>query len=221
MVNVQATGMVRINFCGPHLWAAARFAGEAHVIEAQGKTAERPPSFYDETRDLVVATIFLSVASVEAWAGEIAADPGKHFPGKELPAVVAGLAEMVKWSSVEKKYERLAELAGGDGPDFGTDPDSEMRDLIFLRNKLVHFHAEWPDSRKVHDEVVQRLEPRFTRSPLLHESGPFFPDAFGSYDCARWSVETARKFVERFAAQQGWTHPWTKPVHAEKLVLPS
>jgi len=214
-VTLVATGMVRTNFAGPHLWSAARFARQAHGLEQQGLAVDNPPSFYDEAKAYVVACVMLSVASAEAWAGEIAADPAQYFPGNA--AAPAAMTELVKWSSVSRKYKELARLAG----DSAFDVDEPMRDLILLRNKLVHFHAEYPDARDVHQDVEDRIKVRFTRSPLLHGSAPLFPDAVASYACARWCVETARGFIEAFARARGWTHPWTKPVHVANLELPT
>lgn len=157
----------------------------------------------------------LSVASAEAWAGEIAADPDIYFPGNA--AAPAAMAKLVKSSSVSGKYKELARVAG----HAAFEVDKPMEDLILLRNKLVHFHAEYPDARTVHQNVEDRIKVRFTRSPLLDESAPLFPDAFASYACARWCVETARSFMEAFARARGWTHPWSKPIHAAKLELPT
>ncbi|MEA2163597.1 MAG: hypothetical protein QOK37_1724 [Thermoanaerobaculia bacterium] len=219
-LKVAATGIVRTNFAGPHLFGAAMFARQAFGLEQTGIASDRPSSFFDETRSFVVAAILLSVACAEAWAGEVAADPDVFFPLKDLATTRAALDEMIRWSSVARKYNRLAELANVAPPDFAAGPDAAMKDLILLRNNLIHFHAEWPDARDVHEKVERCLVGRFRRSPLLHPGGAFFPDAFASYDAARWSVTTARGFVERVAERAGWPHPWAKPIHADKLVLP-
>lgn len=220
MFSVAAVGEVTANFAGPHLWAAARYARLAHDVEAQGVAAAEPPQFHDDLQAHVVASVMLAACAVEAWAGEVAMRPADHFASPFSPGLETELAKLITWSSIPRKYNALAKLAACPAPDFTIDPDKSLDDLRVLRNALVHFHPESLAQLKTHADVSTMLTTRCKRSQLLHSSAPFFPMAFASYDCARWAVTTARDFIERFAAKCGWGHPWTKPHHAAKLVLP-
>ncbi len=218
---VNAVAEVTANFAGPHLWAAAQFARQAHAIEQAGVASPEPPRFHDELQANVVASVLLAACAFEAWAGEIAKRPAEHFPSPFRPALEKGLGELLTWSSARRKYQRLAELSGAPPLDFSAEPDNAIEDLSLLRNKLVHFHPEAPSELVTHAAVSAMLARRCNRSLLLDPRAPHFPMAFASYDCARWAVVTVREFIERFAALRYWHHPWEKPGHAAKLDLPA
>lgn len=220
MFEARAIGEVTANFAGPHLWAAARFARVAYDVEQQGVQSAEPPTFHDELQAHVVAAVLLATCAAEAWAGEVAMRPAEHFAQPFTPGLEQDLANLITWSSIPRKYGTLATLAAQPAPDFKIDPDKALDDLRVLRNALVHFHPESLAQLKTHADVSAMLATRCRRSPLLDPSAPHFPMAFASYDCARWAVQTAQDFIERFAAKCGWGHPWTKPIHAAKLVLP-
>lgn len=168
----------------------------------------------------MVAAVLLATCAAEAWAGEVAMRAADHYPSPFRPSLEKELAELITWSSIPRKYKALAKLAAQPAPDFAIDPGKALDDLRVLRNALVHFHPESLSQLKTHADVSAMLSTRCKRSPLLHASAPHFPMAFASYDCARWAVQVAREFIERFAAKCGWRHPWTKPIHAAKLALP-
>jgi hypothetical protein len=219
-VTLVATAVTWGQFAGIHLWAAANFAREAHRIETEALTLPRPEDRWLMVRYNVVAAIFTAVASVEAYASEVVVEPEKRFPAADMVTLKPKLAKMLKDPSVTRKYEALATLAGGTTPDFTKDPDLAFGDLTLLRNKLVHFKAEPPWARDAHVEVEKRLRPRFTRSRIL-PGADFFPNGFDSYACAKWSVETAKDFVVRFATRFGWECAFiTKESHESKLALP-
>lgn len=57
---VEAVAEVTVNFAGPHLWAAARFARQAHETEQVGLASAEPPGFHDELQANVVAAVLLA-----------------------------------------------------------------------------------------------------------------------------------------------------------------
>jgi hypothetical protein len=220
-VTLQATAVTWGQFAGRHLWAAAHFAREAHRLEEEALKTPRPEDYEVTVSHYVVASVFASVASAEAYAGEVAVEPGKRFPHLPVPLALSEVAAMLGWSSVLKKYRKLADLADGSTTlSWMPAEEAALDDLILLRNKLVHFQAEPPWARSAHNDVKQRLSPRFAGS-RIHVNADFFPNGFESYECAKWCVETARAFIVAFATHYGWPIAFlTKPVHAKRLTLP-
>ncbi|MFO0642575.1 MAG: hypothetical protein U0183_25315 [Polyangiaceae bacterium] len=220
-VTVSAHGVTWGQFSGQHLWAAAHFAREANRHEEAAMMLPRPEDNHDLVRWHVVTAIMTSAAAVEAYAGEIGAEPEKLFPNRPPSEARFEIEKMLKGSSILPKYRKLAELADGSTSlDWMKGEERALNDLILLRNKLIHFSGEPPWARKVHDEVEQRLAQHFAGTPLL-PGARFFPEGFNSYACAKWCVETARAFVVAFAARYSWPVDFsTKPVHAAKLALP-
>lgn len=219
--TLQATAVSWGQFSGPHLWAAAHFAREAHRLEEEGLQLPRPEDNHNIVRWNVIGAVLTSVAAVEAYAGEVAVKPEERFPNQPAATARAEVEKMLKGSSVIPKFRKLAELADG-STSLAWMPTEEqaLDDLIQLRNKLVHFTAEPPWARNAHDMIEQRLSGRFSGSRLL-PGARFFPDGFDSYACAKWCVETARAFVEAFASRYGWPVAFiTKASHAPKLALP-
>ena len=218
--TLVAVGTAWSAFTGMHLWGAARFAREAHRIEQEGLRLPHPPDNHSLVQHYVVATVLLSASAIEAFPSELGAPAdgvGRDVNGEMSDALVRALRS----SNIAAKYDALASAEGlGQPRTFMSEAMAELDALVRLRNKLVHFVPELPGSRNEHDKVEAALQTRIAPSPLL-PGARLFPDGFGSYSCAKWSVTTARRVIEGFAAQVGVTPAFLeKPVHAEKMCLP-
>jgi hypothetical protein len=95
----------------------------------------------------------------------------------------------------------------------GKNPFQDAKVLIDLRNALVHFKPEWviADTGRVDQSDLHILEKelknKFALNPFLRDARPLFPTLCMSHGCAKWAVDSAVTFVERFYQEMGMTIP--------------
>jgi hypothetical protein len=215
--TLAGTATARPNFANHHLEFALDFARRAYHIETEHAGQGWGSHAVDVQRE-VIATVFFSVASLEAWVNEIGADPARRFPALDARLIAAAL-ELAERRQLLEKLQLLAELRQGNPPDYGRPPAQDLPLVVDLRNALVHYRPEFASGAR-HGRIGQRLEQRVQRTPFLSRSEPMFPRGFASYDCARWAVETVRDFLAVFGAANDWPHPTSKPSKAQAMVLP-
>lgn len=95
------------------------------------------------------------------------------------------------------KYRDAARLLDGkEHADLGGH-FNDARDLIWLRNALLHYRATWPS------ELPERDVPFFARLSTKFAPNPFFPEPHNAFwpkgvlghGCANWAVETSEGLV--------------------------
>lgn len=107
-------------------------------------------------------------------------------------------------SLISAKYMEFLNVLGKEKIDHQLFED--IRLLIQLRNRLVHYKPEWvtsEDPGSIYD-VEKELRGKFDESKLYLGTGnPFYPDKCLGSGCAEWSYQTAKAFVDQFYNKLG------------------
>jgi len=103
--------------------------------------------------------------------------------------------------SILDKYNLLLGLAGKKQFNDSDSSYQEVKLLIGLRNKIVHYEPEWieiDNFEKPHD-IEKKLKGKFEINKLMKNAkNPFYPDKCLGYGCAKWAVLTSLKFSKEY-----------------------
>jgi hypothetical protein len=210
-----------------HIQAAAHFARQSKRIQSlpdyHTLSAPEQQDRIAEHRAYVIGSILSSVCFLEAAINELFADAAGHTRGWVNPLGADVLKLIASRWTVEKlersarlleKYEIGLSLAAKPPFDRGAAPYQDVRDLVLLRNALVHAKPESVTTVSEMDPTsvdVQRLEKllrakNFAMNPFLNGlANPFFPDKCLGHGCARWGVASAFAFADEFFSRLGLT----------------
>jgi len=209
-----------------HILAAAYFARQCFKIEL--RKGEVSQKYNDnsaiEHRALVMACIASSVSFIEATINEVFADAAdnqhksEHIRqlDKETRDLLASLWEVESYArtaSTIDKYQSALKLGKKAMLEKGKNTFQDAKVLIDLRNALVHFKPEWviADTGRVDQSdlhiLEKKLKNKFALNPFLRDARPLFPTLCMSHGCAKWAVDSAVTFVERFYQEMGMTIP--------------
>jgi hypothetical protein len=165
----------------------------------------------------ILNSVLSSVAFLESTINELhadAADDAYFFSDEKNEELLKTIGE--KWRN-EKNFDR-APLANRyqkiliitEKPVFDDDNPvfSTIRNLIEIRNFLMHYKREWiviqkgglsGVSSETHEEKMERmLKNKFPGNPLAQKNSPFFPDICFGHGCAEWAVENSLAFTDEF-----------------------
>ena len=116
------------------------------------------------------------------------------------------------------KYQTILAIAGQPGFEEGDQAFANVRELIEIRNHLLHYTREWvvihhrrspgrePESTSDHFERM--LARKFAINPLAAKNVPFFPDKCLAHGCAEWAVLNCIIFVDEFYRRLGLPVPY-------------
>ncbi|OPX64062.1 MULTISPECIES: hypothetical protein [unclassified Methanoregula] len=116
------------------------------------------------------------------------------------------------------KYQTILAIAGQPGFEEGDQAFVNVRELIEIRNHLLHYTREWvvihhrrspgrePESTSDHFERM--LARKFAINPLAAENVPFFPDKCLGHGCAEWAILNCVIFVDEFYRRLGLPVPY-------------
>jgi hypothetical protein len=175
----------------------------------------------------ILNALFSTVAFLESTINELwsdAADNAYFFTDETTEALLRAIGE--KWKNenyfdrtpLPVKYQKILEIGGKpvfaeDDPDF-----TGIKDLIGIRNYLMHYRREWVviqagEAAAVHsgtnaEKFELRLKDRFAQNPLAGKNLPFFPDRCLGHGCAEWAVATSLSFTDRFFRELGLPAPY-------------
>ena len=175
----------------------------------------------------ILNALFSTVAFLESTINELwsdAADNAYFFSDEVTEVLLHTIGE--KWKNenyfdrtpLPAKYQKILEI--GQKPQFSeNDPDfSGIRDLIGIRNYLMHYRREWVVIRTgqiagVHSETnaekfERLLKNRFAENPLVRKNLPFFPDRCLGHGCAEWAASISLSFTDRFFQSLGLPAPY-------------
>ena len=92
----------------------------------------------------------------------------------------------------------------------GRNPYQDVKLLVELRNALIHYVPEWvaaaqaePEAEAAH-KFEKKLRRKFLPSPFMGNN-PYFPDKCLGHGCAKWGVDSALKFTDKFFSTMGLT----------------
>ncbi len=205
-------------FSVKHIQSAALLCRLGYQIETEyARTGTLVPDLYLRHEAFILNAIISSAAFLETAINELwsdAADNAYFFSDEKNEALLQAIGE--KWKNKNyfdrtpllTKYQKILEI--GKKPLFDeTDPAfSGVRDLIGIRNYLMHYRREWvtiPTGSAsgahtgTHAEKFEMLfKNRFMENPLAPKNLPFFPDRCLGHGFAEWAVITSLSFTDRF-----------------------
>lgn len=106
-----------------------------------------------------------------------------------------------------QKYEIALQLNGKPSFDTSRSPYQDAKQLVNLRNALVHFEPETitsaVDGKKPQAHAFDGLQSKFPNNPLTGPGNPYYPDKMLGAGCAAWAVRSAVAFTDEFFAKLG------------------
>lgn len=227
-IRDELTIIVRSYLSVTHILAAAHFARLSTQLEIDEKTIFIAPGRFSEDwlyeyRAYVTASIFSSVAFLEAAINELYADAydNQFDQLKQLdPGVLPLLTErwreenFQRYKTTLEKYEIALKLISRKEFDKGKEPYQPVRFLFALRNALVHYVPDLqmtPAAAQLplEKDFEKYLKGKFSINPLYRNSDEaFFPEKGLSAGCAKWAVKSSLDFADNFFSQIGLTPPY-------------
>lgn len=199
----------RTFFSLQHIKSAAYFTRNATAIEnalAQEQISSEQHTALSAT---VTATLFSSVAFLEATINELFADaqdpkgPLAKMDPDRLARLEGVWTEKVDRQPILCKYLLFLKILDCPALDKGTRSWADVRLLINLRNKLVHYQASWLDAGTADMVRSGALVKSKLVTPVRQL--PRVPGAAGrrsagwlSAGTAVWAVEAAMGFTDSF-----------------------
>jgi hypothetical protein len=163
---------------------------ESIINELYSDAVDKAYIFYDDKNEILLKTIG------EKWNNE------KNFDRQPLL----------------NKYQKILLIAGA--PEFDDDDPAfaNVRNLIEVRNFLMHYKREWltikkgngvGSSEKTHGEKLEKiLKTRFAPNPFAHKNQPFFPDKCLGHGCAEWAVVNSLIVSDEFFRRLDFPIPY-------------
>lgn len=206
---------------------AAFFCRKAHACEKKwdpdALEPEQRDRFRSEHSSYVLGAIMSATMSLEAMINELFSEAGDKFK-ENLNSLTEnqltllermwdrGIPRTARYSILEK-YEVFLDLIDSEQFDRGRQPYQDAKNLVALRNELVHYEPEWqvvtsetPQSQQ--HRLRKALRGRFEENPLTGAGNPFFPDKCLGHGCAEWALETAVSFADKFVELAGISCPF-------------
>ena len=104
------------------------------------------------------------------------------------------------------RYQKILAIAGQ--PPFSEDEPvfSNVRNLIEIRNHLMHYKREWvvvrepalPGEETMSEKFARDLGKKFATNPFSPRNLPFFPDQCLGHGCAEWAIVNSIIFTDEF-----------------------
>jgi len=188
---------------------ARYFTGKACAIKTPSNDEERLQS-----RILAFAAVVCSAAYLEAHINSVYIQASEGADIGISSSARKRLSEL--WSRSEngkhafkggkgvpdplKRYRKAAfAIVGKPQGDLGGNYRS-ARDLVFLRNVLMHYRARWPSDLPADDSALfRRLRNAFPANPFYPEpQNAFWPKGILGSGCAEWAVATSEGLTKWF-----------------------
>jgi len=187
------------SFVFQHLLSAVLFARKVRIIE-QENAEQSFGEFFTEIRSYASASIMASAAAIEANINELFISHGGPLRGKieNFDKKFYGRYG-IESIPILKKYLKALKILN---IDYNLEEEAIYKDcncLIILRNELIHFKPNWdltPEDKRVE---LKNMGFRFMFSPFVGEGADLISMKCMGYGCAKWGVETAIKFIDKFS----------------------
>ena len=201
-----------------HLLSSAKFTKLTYEIEYGDfpNDNEERQKIFIEQKTFAIGAIFSVIAFVEANINEFFQD-AYEFPSgniKNLKCEVSKKRLANIWRigalqsnsfSILDKYNMALAICDREIFQNGENILDNIRNVIDLRNTLVHYHPETINVTNPYDnkdavvlrKLQRRLGKKFKLNPLL-PNNPFFPDRVLSHGCAEWCLISCLDLVNNF-----------------------
>ena len=211
-----------------YLQSAALLCRLAFAIEQEYREAEEVPADPGLRHEVfILNSVLSSVAFLESAINELyadAADEAYIFADEKNEALLSLIGE--KWKNAKNfdrapvltRYQKILTITGQPVFYEGDQAFANVRDLIEIRNYLMHYKREWVVIRERGDpgegeetraEKFEKIvRKKFAINPLAPKNLPFFPDKCLGHGCAEWAIVNSIIFVDEFFRRLGLPVPY-------------
>ncbi|PKG33397.1 MAG: hypothetical protein CW742_03175 [Methanoregula sp.] len=174
----------------------------------------------------VLNAILSAVAFLESTINELhadAADGAYFYSDEQHDAVLKTIAD--GWKNEKNfdraplitRYQKILAIARTAPFDDDDAAFSNVRQLIEIRNHLMHYKREWivigegkhPGNAETTSERFGRiLAKKFAINPFAAKNQPFFPDKCLGHGCAEWAIVNSVIFTDAFFRKLGLPAPY-------------
>ncbi|MFA4877905.1 MAG: hypothetical protein WC586_10860 [Methanoregula sp.] len=165
----------------------------------------------------VLNSVLSSVAFLESTINELyadAADDAYFFADARHEALLHTISE--GWRNEKNfdrapmvnKYQKILSIAEVHPFDEGDQAFANIRQLIEIRNHLMHYKREWvviQEGRSLgssegttSEKFAKILRKKFAANPFAPRNLPFFPDQCLGHGCAEWAIINSVIFTDAF-----------------------
>jgi len=210
-----------------YLQSAALLCRLGFAIEQEYRKAEVVPAEQELRHEaFILHSVLSAVAFLESAVSELyadAVDEAYIFADDRNEALLRLIGE--NWKNRKNfdrapvliRYQKILEIAGQ--PVFSADDRAfaNVRDLVEIRNHLMHYKREWvvvrdsraPERRESATNKFEKLlQKKFATNPLAAKNLPFFPDKCLGHGCAEWAILNSIIFADEFFRRLGLPVPY-------------
>ena len=213
---------------------SVRYILSAALLCRLGYQLEKPPREPGPSQEVllrheafILNSVLSTVAFLESTVNELYADAADdaYFPADEKTEVLLRTIGE-KWRNGKNfdrapmisRYQKILAIAGQ--PPFSEDEPafSNVRNLIGIRNHLMHYKREWVAVRKtgapgqgeetMSEKFAKDLGTKFAANPFAAGNLPFFPDQCLGHGCAEWAIVNSIIFTDEFFRRLGLPVPY-------------
>lgn len=210
-----------------YIQSAAVLCRLGYGIEQAEKGSQKFPEEQVLRHEAFVLNAILSaVAFLESTINELhadAADGAYFFADEEQEAVIRAIGE--RWRNEKNfdraplitRYQKILEIAGKTPFDEGDQAFANVRQLIEIRNHLMHYKREWVvigeekhqgSAETTGERFGILLRKKFAINPFAAANQPFFPDKCLGHGCAEWAIVNSIIFTDAFFRKLGLPAPY-------------
>jgi hypothetical protein len=175
----------------------------------------------------ILNSILSSVAFLESIINELysdAVDKAYIFYDEKNESLLKTIGE--KWNNEKNfdrqpllnKYQKILLISGAAEFDDDDPAFTNVRNLIEIRNFLMHYKREWLTVKRgketgvstiTHGEKLEKiLKTRFAPNPFAHKNQPFFPDKCLGHGCAEWAIVNSLIVSDEFFRRLDFPVPY-------------
>ena len=219
--SVSCSMQLRTTFSYRHIKCATMCTKKSIEIEnnfVKGSTWEEHSSTYDENQACASGAIISSVAYLESFINEFFnncendSDFFKEINKEKNDLLKRHWKKGIKCRRTEKfsailcKYQVAYCIFKGIGIDNSSKKFDNVKDLIKIRNALVHYKSEFQPTHNSDSEVdpygLNHLQGKFNENIFMINCGnPFFPWKCLGAGCAKWAIKTSIDFTDYFSSE--------------------
>jgi hypothetical protein len=210
-----------------YIQSAAVLCRLGYGIEQELKGRESVPEEQVLRHEAFVLNALLStVAFLESTINELhadASDGAYFFADDQHEAIFKTIAD--GWNNEKNfdrspviiRYQKILAIAGSAPFDESDAAFANVRQLVGIRNHLMHYKREWvvigsekpPGTTESSSERFARiLHKKFASNPFAARNQPFFPDKCLGHGCAEWAIVNSVIFTDAFFRKLGLPAPY-------------
>lgn len=214
-----------------YIQSAAVLCRLAYGIEKEYTGQTRPgvpgPELLLRHEAFVLNSVLSSVAFLESTINELyadASDDAYFFADAEHEALLRAISD--GWRNEKNfdraptvnKYQKILEIVRLSPFDEGDQAFANVRQLIEIRNHLMHYKREWVvihetralcgSEGSTSEKFEKILRKKFAVNPFSVGNPMFFPDQCLGHGCAEWAVVNSIIFTDAFFRRLGLPAPY-------------